>query len=213
MEQIDFLLGRRTIGHATHVRNSNAHINKKKLTFDFRARTNYFAGILRNPQATLIKKPKSAYGGELRKKRTGRGARPLSTRQTMHLVLRSSRARGEKSFLRLRSRARIQQIINKFAAKYAVEIIDFANVGNHLHLHIKLAKRFTYAPFIRAVTGAIALFVGERGTGKFWDLRPFTRVVESLRGFLNLQDYVQINQYETLGFARDIARDLAKAPV
>ncbi|WP_410965191.1 hypothetical protein, partial [Salmonella sp. SAL4435] len=81
---------------------------------------------------------------------------------------------------------------------YAVKIVNFANVGNHLHLQIKLTNRFTYKPFIRAVTSAIAMKVsgrsrwnkGDEVAGKkFWDLRPFTRVIESLRAFLTIRDY------------------------
>jgi hypothetical protein len=47
----------------------------------------------RSPQTVILDRQKSAYGGELRNTRKGRAAaRPLATRQTMHLVLRSSKA-------------------------------------------------------------------------------------------------------------------------
>src|SRR5690606_30259428 len=43
-------------------------------------------------QLRLLKRQESDYGGELLKKREGRAhGRPLSTTNTMHLVLRSSR--------------------------------------------------------------------------------------------------------------------------
>jgi hypothetical protein len=86
-----------------------------------------------------------------------------------------------------------------------------ANVGNHLHLHVKLSNRRGYAPFIRALTGAIAMLVSgarrDHGIeGKFWDYRPFTRVIVSLKAFLNLRDYIAINRLEGFGYRRDDAR-------
>lgn len=48
--------------------------------------------------------------------------------------------------------------------------------------------------------------------GKFWDYRPFTRIVQSLKAFLNLRDYIRINQIEGAGFTKDHARLLFKNP-
>lgn len=164
----------------------------------------------RKPQLSLLKKQSSAYGGELLKTRKGRSTgRPLSTKSTMHLVLRSSKAKGKMSFQKFRKE--ITQILAKFSEKHAVKIVRFANVGNHLHLQIKLANRFTYKPFIRAVTSAIAMKVTGRNrwttsdtesNGKFWDLRPFTRVIESLKALLTLKDYIEINELEGFGYTR-----------
>ena len=106
-----------------------------------------------------------------------------------------------------------------------MKILSLANVGNHLHLHLKLSHRATYAPFIRAVTGAIAIAVSGRSrwravvtAGKavkrklhFWDYRPFTRVVVGFRAFLSLKDYILINQLEGQGYFRHEARMLIRA--
>lgn len=108
-----------------------------------------------------------------------------------------------------------------------------ANVGNHLHLQIKLSNRFGYRPFIRAVTAAIAMAVtgrnrwtvgnhadqlegihskidGSSATAKkrekFWDYRPFTRVVKGFKAVLTLRDYLRINQLEGEGNHRNDAR-------
>lgn len=167
-------------------------------------------------QIAFLKKEKSAYGGVLQKTRRGRkGPRPISTRKTMHLVLRSSQAKGIWSFLKPQNKAKIIQILKRFAFKYGIKIISAANVGNHLHLHIQIANRFTYKPFIRAVTGAIAMAITKTSRWsklekRFWDCRPFTRVVESLREFLNLRDYIRINKLEGQGMAREVARYLIK---
>ena len=165
----------------------------------------------------MFDKKSKAYGGELLKTRKGRaGPRPLATRDTMHLVLRSTKASGEWSFKK--HDGRIREIIAKFSRKYGVKVLSLANVGNHLHFQLKLGKRQLWNPFIRAVTATIAMAVtgvsrwnqpsqakGGR-KGKFWDYRPFTRVVQSWHGFLNLRDYIRINQWEGAGRPRCVAR-------
>lgn len=187
----------------------------------------------------MLKFAKSAYGGSLRKTRAGRaGARPLSTRESMHLVLRSSRAKGDWSFLRPRNSIRVKAIIEKFAFIYGVQILSLVNVGNHLHLHIRLGNRFGYAPFIRAISGAIvvavcgharwskkmslgthgeargvaALAAGDVGAalaaGRFWDHRPFTRVVVGFQAARRMVDYLRINEMEGWGFSKTEARGM-----
>lgn len=167
-------------------------------------------------QLKLFKDSAKAHGGELYRTRKGRSqGRPLSTQHSMHLVLRSSRARGEWSFWRKKNKGAIAAIVKKFALKYAVKVHSMANVGNHLHFHIKLSHRHTYAKFIRGLTAAIAMKVtgvnrwepkNDKGRLKFWDLRPFTNILKGLRGFLNLKNYVAINQLEGIGFQREQAR-------
>src|SRR3954468_22986126 len=104
----------------------------------------------RNPQLKLLKNSPKAYGGDLLKTRKGRAhGRPLDTQNTMHLVLRSSKAKGEQSFYRIENSRKVWGIVERFSRKYGIRILSFANVGNHLHLQIKLANRFTYRPFIR----------------------------------------------------------------
>jgi len=114
----------------------------------------------RNPQLKLLKDMPKSYGGELLKTRKGRSqSRPIDTRRTMHLVLRSSKAVGEMSFWKPKNKNRVRRIAYGFARKYGIKIYSMANVGNHLHFHIKLSNRFTYDRFIRAITAAIAMAV------------------------------------------------------
>jgi REP element-mobilizing transposase RayT len=163
-------------------------------------------------QTQLLKNQKSAYGGELLKTRKGRAyGRPLDTKNTMHLVLRSSKARGEWSFRYKNNSLKIKNIVTKFSEKYGIKVLSLANVGNHLHFQIKLSNRQTYKPFIRAITAAIAMAITNASRwnpsqGKFWDYRPFTRVIQSFKAFLNLRNYIQINQLEGFGVRRDQAR-------
>lgn len=175
-------------------------------------------------QLPLLKNQPSAYGGELFKTRKGRARpRPLDARNTMHLVLRSSKARGPWSFKRPENEKKIREITARFSRKHGIKILSLANVGNHLHFHLKLSNRFTYRPFIRALTAAIAMAVtgasrwqsvrakagipAIRSTKlRFWDYRPFTRVVKGLRAFLTLRDYIRINELEGCGHRREQAR-------
>ncbi len=188
----------------------------------------------------MFKKLPKDYGGSLRKTRKGRaGARPISTRHTMHLVLKSSKAKGEWNFLRRANKKSIRRIIDKFAFVYGVKVVSFANAWNHLHLQIRLLNRFAYRPFIRAITGSIAMAVTGRSrwkkateasqmtealkassdtkdrynsqmNGKFWDDRPFTRVVESYKEYLILKDYIRMNEIEASGWQRKAARSMVQ---
>src|SRR5262245_22435472 len=113
---------------------------------------------MRSKQLKLLGSENSAYGGELLKTRKGRSrGRPLAVKNSMHLVMRSSKAKGDWSFKRAVNKRKIEAIINKFAIRFAVKILSIANVGNHLHLEIQLTNRFTFKPFIRAITAAIAM--------------------------------------------------------
>jgi hypothetical protein len=70
-------------------------------------------------------------------------------------------------------------------------------------MDIQLSHRRTYKPFIRAITSAIAMAITglSRWTKhkrkiKFWDYRPFTRVIRGWRAKLRFKDYILINQLE-----------------
>lgn len=153
------------------------------------------------------------FGGSLCSKRAHRVARPLSTKHPLHLILKSSQARGARSFWKKRNAAFIEGALGKFSSKFGIKVIDCVNAGNHLHLTVKLSNRFTYSPFIRALTGAISLRLGgAAGIKKFWDFRPYTRIIVGWKAFLKARDYLAINRLESFGIPRSEARTLvAKA--
>ncbi len=189
---------------------------------------------MKKQQFEFLKKGSDKYGGELLKKRRFRQmGRPISVRHSMHFVLRSSQARGAWSFTR--HRAAIDEILKKFARRNGIALKSYANVGNHLHLHIQLSNRHTYKAFIRAISAAIMMKVtgasrwqkfrplvrrqlspGAKSTGsdksqlRFWDLRPFSRIIVGFRALLTITDYITINQHESMGHSRQFARDLIK---
>jgi hypothetical protein len=49
------------------------------------------------------------------------------------------------------------------------------------------------------------------GSRKFWDYRPFSRIAATFSEYLNLKDYVRLNQLEGDGYGRETARDIVFA--
>lgn len=155
------------------------------------------------------KREKSEHGGSL--KNPQKRKRPLGVKASMHLVLRSSLAQDDWSFRK--HHKPIQNILQKFSKKHSVHILDWANVGNHLHLHVRVYDRRGYRNFIRAITSAIVIAVTQFSRWQkappdfqFWDARPFSRILTSWREILNLRDYVKINKLQGLGWPTGLAR-------
>lgn len=155
------------------------------------------------------------YGGAYYRTRAGRAVpRHLSQSRSMHLVLRSPLARSNWRLTTTKNRRLIAAVITKCARSYGVNILSYAINYNHLHFHIRLRKRQEYFAFIRALTAGIAMAVTGWGRGnpkppgskRFWEGRPFTSIVATLRYFRRLQDYIKINQLEGCGHSRVSAR-------
>lgn len=157
-----------------------------------------------DPRLTQIR----FFGGSLTTTRAHRLARPISTKKPMHMVLHSSVAKGSNSFLAPQNNKKIKAHLIRLSRKFGVKIQNAANVGNHIHLVLKISNRRTYKPFICAITGSIARTVIQQSKGsladieKFWDFRPYSRIVEGLRAFRILRDYLLINRLEAIGVRR-----------
>jgi len=166
----------------------------------------------RKPHQQLLSdefKVEKEFGGGLLKKSHAKRPRPISLKKTMHLTLRSTKARGEKSFLHNKERMRkIEKVVRTQAQKFGVEIYRYANVGNHLHLLVKANYRAGFIAFLRSITGLIAriALAAERGKAKlhgttgFWDQRPWTRILSTWTEFNNVKKYVEQNFNEAMGF-------------
>lgn len=154
----------------------------------------------KQPYLSKAFKPRLEHGGELRAGKR-KLARPIDPKRPMHLVLRSSRARGKLSLL---SKAKaIEGLIQKSAKKHGVQVQQYANAGNHLHLIVKARTRRDFQNFLRNLTGKIAQLMtqAKKGNafGKFWDTLAYTRVVEWGRALRVAKDYVMLNELETTG--------------
>jgi REP element-mobilizing transposase RayT len=149
-----------------------------------------------------------SHGGELGKGRR-KSRRPIDPKQALHVVLRSSRARGEYSMLRSKNCNAIHRFTEELAQKWGVKLYRYANVGNHIHLLIKVPSRAVWQRFLRELTGGIAIIVtgakkgyalkpNETGRG-FWDHLAFTRIVHFGRDFAGVSCYVIKNLFEASG--------------
>ena len=149
-------------------------------------------------------KVRHAFGGDLLKPNTNpKIKRPLDSKLPIHLVLKAKR-----SLMRLPKHfANVDQIVHAVAGKHGVRIYEYANVGNHLHVLIKISRRPRWAAFIRELTGRLATLLGGNG---IWAKRPFTRVVNGWRkAFRSVKRYVGLNAIEADGgILRADARDL-----
>jgi REP element-mobilizing transposase RayT len=161
-------------------------------------------------RAKWLENDRGAYGGSLMTTRRGRARpRPVSLSHSMHVVLRSEKAKGEWSLKRHESK--IKKILAAKAHQHGVNIHATALLHNHMHWHLSFSTRAGYTRFIRAVTTAIAMAVTgasrwKPSKGAFWARRPFTRIVGSLRAFARLKEYIEVNQLEGLGYGRIEAR-------
>lgn len=151
------------------------------------------------------------FGGSLLKG-NAKVRRPLSTKEAIHLVLKSEKAIGSRSMLSRRNVNHVDKLIRRQAKLGGIRIFRFVNVGNHLHLVIRIQNRKCFAKFIRSVTGLIARHVMENERGKergdeysnsmsralrktkFWISRPFTRLISWGKDFNHLSRYMAKNR-------------------
>ncbi len=154
-------------------------------------------------QMTLLPKKELKYfkawthGGVSLKKRR-KIKRPLVAGVPTHLVLKSSKARGELSFLK--NKHMVGALLKEKSRKFFVEILDFANMGNHLHLKVRFKDRQKFQQFLKSFTALLARKItgAKRGKkfGKFWDGLAFTRVITSKFEELQLKGYFDANHLQ-----------------
>jgi len=160
-----------------------------------------------------LAKPHGHFGGRYLKNYNPNCQRPMDSKKALHLVLKSSQAVGEKSFKNEKFEAKVWGIVSHHAEKTGIKIYEYANGENHLHLLLRAKHRDDYRAFIRTITGLIARLVGKSKRGKplkkkFWDARPFSRVVSfAYREFNAIKTYLLRNTLEAIGWMKYISRD------
>lgn len=97
-----------------------------------------------------------SYGGTLRQCRAGRGARPLSCREPLHLVLKARKEKIRPGFRTYKRFALIHFILRKYAAHFFVKIEQVSIQGDHIHLLIRTTRRSNFQNFFRVFAGQIA---------------------------------------------------------
>jgi REP element-mobilizing transposase RayT len=190
---------------------------------------------LKLAKQTTFFKMNLSHGGLLRNQRKGRGVRPLSTKESIHLVfklnqqlLRHRTLRSAKGF------ALTNRIIKKYAAYFYVKIEQLSLQNDHIHALIRTSRRSQYQNFFRVVAGQIAqqferegMLVTQRVTDthagrskdvtkaiSLWKYRPFTRVVRGWKAYKIVISYIQLNEQEVTGkipYRKERLRGLSSA--
>lgn len=112
----------------------------------------------RQNQFSLFKPQVKFHGGALLYKKR-KSMRPLSSKDSIHFVLRSQWAMGADSFLVTRNRKAIERTINRFSKKFGVRIYQQSINSNHIHILLRITNRILYRAFIKAISGKIASHV------------------------------------------------------
>lgn len=137
-----------------------------------------------------LQAPKDTFGGSLLTSHP-KIKRPLDSKLPTHLVLRATKStmRRPQTFLK------VNQIVNQACKKHGVKLYEYANVGNHLHMLIKIRSRGSWAAFIRELTGRIAQLTATK-----WLNRPYTRIVRGWKkAYFTAIQYVRLNILEADG--------------
>ena len=129
----------------------------------------------------------------------GRATRPLDRKRSVHLVLKSSSAKGKMSLLT--HKLKVKKILDDRAKQFHVKIHKQENMGNHIHVVASFARREGFQHFLRTVTALIAREVTGARKGRpfgrrFWDELAFTRVVMGWRDYRSVTNYLKKNEIE-----------------
>lgn len=170
---------------------------------------------------------KFSHGGTLRNKRAGRGFRPLSKNDPLHLVFKAHRAvLCEGSLRGYRSRRICISVMKRYAKRFFVKIEQYSVQGDHIHILLRCSIRSNYQSFFRVVAGQIAQVLITEGLTKhvlkpketsvqvqvtdtpnqapkaslkLWVHRPFSRIVKSWFGLKIVRNYIRLNELEITG--------------
>ncbi len=144
------------------------------------------------------------HGGELRKSIHGRGQRPLSTKDPLHVVFK---IRKESQRMGLRHpfvHQLVGKLLKKYSAKFFVKIEQQSINSDHIHLLLRCSKRSMFLHFFRVFAGQLAQQLTDtqkiKRTGlSIWKARPWSRVIRGFRNYEVVKLYIVLNQKEASG--------------
>ncbi|MFN8792512.1 MAG: transposase [Bdellovibrionales bacterium] len=146
------------------------------------------------PRQTLRSLKARTFGGTKLKKRR-KVKRPLEAGRIHHVVFKSSKAQGKLSFYT--HKQLVQSLLREKSKKFFVELLDFVNMGNHLHLKVRFKDRLRFQQFLKSFSALLARQItgARRGVkfGRFWDGLVYTRVLLSSFEELGLKGYFEAN--------------------
>ena len=98
-----------------------------------------------------------SYGGELRKTRSGRKARPLSSKDSHHIVFKLNRDNLlNKGIRHPKNFSFIQSILTRYSRKFFIKIEKISYQHGHIHIIARTSRRSNLHNFFRVFSGQIA---------------------------------------------------------
>ena len=154
-------------------------------------------------QQSFWKKPSARHGGSKARGRR-KTARPIATKKSMHVILKSDRASGGWALDKYRKE--IEALIDRLGKRYFIKIRGREVLWNHIHLLIQGRKRQHIQSFLRVLPAAITRIATNaaksRPVGRFWADLIFTRIVEWGRDYLGMLRYLAKNALQAAGIPR-----------
>ena len=167
-------------------------------------------------QLSLIPRPrqKLEHGGVLAIQKR-KEKRTISIKKPMHLVLRSDKAKGQRSLLK--NKPLVLKLLRLYSKKFAVRVYEIAICGNHIHCLVKGSNRKQLQNFFRVFPGQIAqeilqhhplkpteekAFTGgthPKNQKTFWSLLLYSKLLSWGREYLSTKNYIIRNTMEALG--------------
>ena len=126
-----------------------------------------------------------------------KGMRPLSTKEPIHLVLKSSHSSFFSPSLR-----KVEFLVRAECQRFGIKLFNLAPNWNHIHLLIQIPSRAAYNKFIRSLSAQLVRLFSKilnKNLRGLFDLRPFTKIISWGRQFQNAFDYHILNQLEARG--------------
>jgi REP element-mobilizing transposase RayT len=125
--------------------------------------------------------------------------RPLDRKRRLHIVLKSSHARGTRSFVN--NKLQVASLIEEKAKVYGVVIHGCEIMRDHIHIFVSFKSRELIQSFMKVTTGLIARSITKAAKGKpfgkrFWDGLAFTRIITGRRDFATMRNYLVKNNVE-----------------
>ena len=173
-------------------------------------------------QQSFFKAQSKAHGGSHSTNKR-RSKRVLSTKQALHVTLRSEFAKDSRSLTK--HKKHIDFVLQKAAGLFAIRVYEKSICGNHLHLLIRGKNRAQIQNFFRVVAGHIAQEIlrqfpittteRQKAAGgaltqkkngckknqrKFWQLLIYSRIVSWGKQFKKVARYIVQNTLEALNF-------------
>jgi len=103
-----------------------------------------------------------------------------------------------------RKRAKVDARIYTLARRNHIQILEYANAGNHLHILLKSHSREHLTKFLRLAAGQVAQLItgAKKGIkfGKYWSELAWSRLIKPGKALAAIKKYLHLNQLEALAF-------------